>query len=86
MRGLPGYEFYTGSKFALEGITDAMRYSLAPYNIFVTNVNPGPVKTEFANRMAIRGTVAVSNDPSRYISDFSDGVISRLNQYGHYPL
>lgn len=34
----------TGSKFALEGITDSLRYSLAPFNIPITNINPGPVR------------------------------------------
>ena len=33
IRGIPCMEFYTGSKFALEGITDSMRYSLSPFNI-----------------------------------------------------
>lgn len=35
---------YVGSKFALEGITDSLRYSLSPFNIAVTNINPGPVR------------------------------------------
>jgi len=33
IRGIPCMEFYTGSKFALEGITDSMRYSLSAFNI-----------------------------------------------------
>ena len=33
LRGVPCFEFYSGSKFALEGITDSMRYSLAELNI-----------------------------------------------------
>ena len=37
-------DVFLGSKFALEGIMDSMRYSLAPYNIAVTNVNAGPVR------------------------------------------
>jgi NADP-dependent 3-hydroxy acid dehydrogenase YdfG len=49
IRGIPCFEFYTGSKFALEGITDSMRYSLYAYNISVTNVNAGPVKTNFVD-------------------------------------
>jgi NADP-dependent 3-hydroxy acid dehydrogenase YdfG len=43
IRATPANEFYAGSKFALEGISEAMRYSLAAFNISVTNVNPGPV-------------------------------------------
>ena len=33
-----------GSKFALEGITDSLRYTLVPFNIPITNINPGPVR------------------------------------------
>lgn len=43
IRATTANEFYAGSKFALEGISEAMRYSLAAFNISVTNVNPGPV-------------------------------------------
>jgi NADP-dependent 3-hydroxy acid dehydrogenase YdfG len=50
VRGIPGFEIYTGSKFALEGITDSLRYSLYQYNIAITNVNAGPVKTSFTDR------------------------------------
>jgi NAD(P)-dependent dehydrogenase (short-subunit alcohol dehydrogenase family) len=40
-----------GSKFALEGITESMRYSLAAYNISVTNINAGPVKTPIGDKL-----------------------------------
>ena len=41
---------FIGSKFALEGIMDSLRYSLLPFNISITNVNAGPVRTAFADR------------------------------------
>lgn len=43
IRATPANDFYVGSKFALEGISEAMRYSLAAFNISVTSVIPGPV-------------------------------------------
>ena len=54
IRGIPCMEYYTGSKFALEGITDSMRYTLAPFNISVTNVNAGPVKTKFTDTFGVQ--------------------------------
>ena len=33
IRGVPCLEYYTGSKFALEGITDSMRYTYGQFNI-----------------------------------------------------
>ena len=50
IRGIPSMDFYTGSKFALEGIMDSLRYSLSLYDVSITNVNAGPVRTSFTDR------------------------------------
>lgn len=50
IRGIPCFEYYTSSKFALEGFSDSMRYSLAHFNISVTNLNAGPIRTQFTDR------------------------------------
>jgi short-subunit dehydrogenase len=51
---------YSGSKFALEGLSDALRMELAPFNIKVSLVEPGPVSTDFfaAAAQAVESTVA----------------------------
>lgn len=38
---------YSASKFALEGLSDALRMELAPFNIQVSVIEPGPVSTNF---------------------------------------
>ncbi|PPS39915.1 SDR family oxidoreductase [Chroococcidiopsis sp. TS-821] len=38
---------YSSSKFALEGLSDALRMELAPFNIKVSVIEPGPVSTNF---------------------------------------
>lgn len=38
---------YSSSKFALEGLSDALRMELDPFNIKVSVVEPGPVSTDF---------------------------------------
>ena len=38
---------YSASKFALEGLSDALRMELAPFNIQVSVIEPGAVSTNF---------------------------------------
>ncbi|MBD1902124.1 SDR family oxidoreductase [Trichocoleus sp. DQ-A3] len=51
---------YSSSKFALEGISDALRMELAPFNIKVSVIEPGPVSTEFFAVAAQRVEQAIS--------------------------
>ena len=46
----PGMGAYNGSKFALEGMSDALRNEVAEYGIDVALVEPGPVETGFQDR------------------------------------
>lgn len=48
--GVPGMGSYSGSKHALEAMSDALRTELAEHGIDVALVEPGPVSTEFADR------------------------------------
>jgi NAD(P)-dependent dehydrogenase (short-subunit alcohol dehydrogenase family) len=47
---LPFQAFYSASKFALEGYGEALAYEVAPFDIEVTLVEPGNVRTEFTGR------------------------------------
>ncbi|WP_067531339.1 SDR family oxidoreductase [Nocardia crassostreae] len=42
----PGSGAYNFSKFALEGLADALRVELRPWNIPVTLIEPGPIATD----------------------------------------
>ncbi|UPV73302.1 SDR family oxidoreductase [Halorussus limi] len=46
----PGMGIYNGSKFAMEGISDALRPEVSEYGIDVVLVEPGPVDTAFTER------------------------------------
>lgn len=52
LRGTPGLGIYNGSKFALEGVGEALARELKPFEIYVTNVEPGPFRTDWAGRSA----------------------------------
>jgi NAD(P)-dependent dehydrogenase (short-subunit alcohol dehydrogenase family) len=43
--GSPVRTFYSGAKFGLIGLMDSLRYEMLDKNISITNVCPGPVKT-----------------------------------------
>ena len=43
---LPLFGPYSGSKFALEGMTDALRLELYPFGIEVVLIEPGYIRTE----------------------------------------
>ena len=49
--GLPGSPAYISSKFALEGLTECIRYELGQFGIRATLIEPGVVKTKFFDSM-----------------------------------
>ena len=51
----PGWGVYNASKWGLEGLSEAMRYELAPLGIDVAIVEPGPFETKFLGNMVPAG-------------------------------
>jgi len=47
LAGLPGWGIYNSTKFAVEGLSEALAAELAPLGIGVTIVEPGPFRTDF---------------------------------------
>ena len=43
----PAGGYYHASKYAVEAITDALRYEVRPFGVAVSLVEPGPVVTRF---------------------------------------
>ena len=48
--GFPGIGYYNATKFAVEGLSEAMAKELAPLGIKVLIVEPGPFRTDWAGR------------------------------------
>ncbi|MBM4266128.1 MAG: SDR family NAD(P)-dependent oxidoreductase [Deltaproteobacteria bacterium] len=46
---LPGGAFYHATKYAVEALSDALRFETSGFGIDVVVVEPGPIRTEFAN-------------------------------------
>ena len=58
---------YSASKFALEGLTDALRMELHGSGIHVSLIEPGPIRTEFLpTALALfRSNIDIENSPHR---------------------
>jgi NAD(P)-dependent dehydrogenase (short-subunit alcohol dehydrogenase family) len=53
LRSGPGFGVYCATKFAVEGLTEAMAAELAPLGIFVTAVEPGYFRTDFLDATSL---------------------------------
>jgi short-subunit dehydrogenase len=49
----PLYSIYHGTKWAVEGFSEALHYELAPFNIHVKLIEPGAIKTDFYDRSRV---------------------------------
>lgn len=58
--GMPFQAHYSASKFALEGLTEALRLELFPFNIQVCNINPGDFNTNFTANRKITAIIGVA--------------------------
>jgi len=80
---IPFQGFYSASKFALEGLGEALAYEVAPFGISVTLVEPGNVRTDFtANRRTVQ---VASDDPYRAALGKAVGVMERDEANGVTP-
>ena len=59
--GYPGGSAYVSTKFAVEGLSESMAYELEPFGIKVVLIEPGFIKTNFANAMVL---AKKAQDPS----------------------
>jgi 3-oxoacyl-[acyl-carrier protein] reductase len=77
MRGGAGAGAYSGSKFALRGMTECWRDELRRYNVRVTLVSPSEVQTEFGAKAGSRGDREPSPKKLRG-KEIADAIIGAL--------
>jgi NAD(P)-dependent dehydrogenase (short-subunit alcohol dehydrogenase family) len=61
--GLPLSSAYVASKFALEGLSESMRYELNEFGINIILIEPGVIKTNFIENLKTSDTTLKSESP-----------------------
>jgi len=74
--GFPGIGYYNATKFAVEGLTEALAKECAPLGIKVIAVEPGPFRTDWAGRSL--------KTPKTPIPDYAESAIARREDIQGY--
>ena len=74
--GFPGVGFYNASKFAVEGLSEALDGEIKPLGLGVTIVEPGPFRTDWAGR-SLRG-------PKRDMPEYAETAGARRRGIASY--
>jgi NAD(P)-dependent dehydrogenase (short-subunit alcohol dehydrogenase family) len=61
--GYPGGSAYVSTKFAVEGLSESISYELSQFGIKVVLIEPGFIKTNFSNAMAVAKKAQDPNSP-----------------------
>ena len=74
--GFPGSGYYAATKFAVEGLTDALSKEVEPLGLHVLAVEPGPFRTDWAGRSL--------KTPAHAIDAYKDTAVARRAQTQGY--
>jgi short-subunit dehydrogenase len=85
--GLPLLTFYNASKYAVEGVTDSLRYELREFNIRVHSIMPGFFDTNFArDNLVVNEKIFSKESPYAELADtLAPQIIEQIN-HGNDPL
>ena len=73
--GAAGYGYYNATKFAVEGLSEALAQEVAPLGLAVIIVEPGPFRTEFLGRSinTARNQIPAYAETSGKLRAYRDG-------------
>jgi len=75
---LPGGGFYHGTKYAVEAISDALRFEVRPFGVSVTLIEPGAVTTAFGDTAV--STIATSVPSGNAYAGFRSVLASKISE------
>jgi NAD(P)-dependent dehydrogenase (short-subunit alcohol dehydrogenase family) len=59
--GSPGWGYYNATKFAVEGLSEALIAEMEPFGVHVTVIEPGPFRTDFLGRSGKEAALQISD-------------------------
>ena len=79
--GLPLLTLYNSSKYAVEGITDSLRYELRDFNIRVHSIMPGFFNTQFAKDNLVTNLETFDKDSPylKLVSTLAPVIVDQIN-------
>lgn len=79
--GLPLLTMYNASKYAVEGITDSLRYELRDFNIRVHSIMPGFFDTEFSKSNLVTNfdTFKASSPYADIVENLAPNILKQIN-------
>ena len=76
LRGFPGLGFYNATKFAVDGLSEALSKEVAPLGIKVTIISPSGFRTDWAGRSA--------KDTTSKIDDYAGTAAKNMGDIREY--
>ena len=73
----PGGGYYHASKYAVEALSDALRYEVRPFGLSVSLIEPGVIRTEFGNTATT--SLAKSSGTAGPYAELTRAVDARIN-------
>ena len=82
--GFPGSSAYISSKFALEGLSESLRYELGQFGVKVIIIEPGVIKTPFFTSMKV--VEPKLDSPYKEITDKVISGVKMMAELGTQPV
>lgn len=83
--GYPGSSAYVSTKFAVEGLTESMAYEMEPFGLRTIIIEPGLIRTNFANAMKIAKKAHELNSPYSQMMKNMSKMAERLSENASPP-